>query len=143
MSERSKNLAKHVANALNQLCTANLSTAGSVQRLAELIDDYFLDEEYMQSESESSSDEEEVVILSALAGDFVDRYNESDIDIAHPDNVHDVDVHDVDDMPPLALHAVAEAEPERVMMRMSLGLMMMYSVLARMLTLSMQIVIRN
>ena len=141
MSERSKNPAKHVANALNQLCVANLSTAASVHRLAELIGDYFLDEEYMQSESESSSDKEEEEVLPSLAGDFVDRYN--DIDIAHPDNVHDVDVHDVDDMPPLALHAVAEAEPERVMMRMSLGLMMMYSVLARMLTLSMQIVIRN
>ena len=78
-----------MANALNQLSAANLSTAASVHRLAELID-----EEFMQSESESSSDEEEEV-LPALA----DRYNESDIDIAHPDNVHDVD-----DMPPLALH---------------------------------------
>ena len=95
MSERSKYSAKNVANALNQLSAANLSTAASVHCLAELIDDYFQDEEFMQSESESSSDEDEEEVLSALA----DRYNESDIDIAHPDNVHDVD-----DMPPLALH---------------------------------------
>ena len=97
MSERSKNPAQNVANVLNQLCAANLSTAASVHRLTELIGDYFQDEEFVQSESESSSDEEEDEVLPALAGEFVD--------IAHPDNVHDVD-----DMP--ALYAVAEAEPE-------------------------------
>ena len=137
MSEHSKNPLKNVANALNQLSAANLSTAASVHRLAELIGDYFLDEEFMQSESESSSDEEEEEVLPAFAGAFVDRYNESDIDIAHPDTVHDVD-----DMPPLALHGVAEAEPERDDENVP-GQMMMYSVLCRMLTLSMKILIRN
>ena len=73
MSERSKNPAQNVANALNQLCAA------SVHCLTELIGDYFQDEEFVQSESESSRDEEEDKVLPALAGDFVD--------IAHPDNV--------------------------------------------------------